>query len=97
MINYDVKIDARGIDGKTLVFSQVNSFYVESEKELTVKDLMAEAIKELRFNATYLELDKEEIYVRANTNKNKNPLKLSDKLNEQDEYLYLIKLKPKSK
>jgi hypothetical protein len=97
MINYDVKIDARGIDGKTLVFSQVNSFYIESEKELTVKGLMNEAIKELRFDANYLALDKEEVYIRSNSFRNRNPLKLSDKLDKDEEYLYSIELKPKAK
>lgn len=97
MISYDVKIDARGIDGKTLVFSHVDSFDVESEKELTAKDLMNEAIKKLRFDANYLALDKEEVYIRSNSFKNRNPLKLSDKLDKDEEYLYLIELKPKSK
>jgi hypothetical protein len=97
MLHYNVKIDASAKDGKTPVLSQVHSFSLKSEKELTVKDLMAEAIKKLKFDVNYLELHKEEIYIRANTNKNENPLGLSDKLNEQDEYLYLIELKPKIK
>jgi hypothetical protein len=97
MLQYNVKIDARAKDGKTPVLSEIASFSIKSEKELTVKDLMAESIKKLRYDATYLELDKEEIYIRANTYKNRNPLNLSDKLNVKDEYLYLIKLKPKTK
>lgn len=97
MLYYNVKIDASAIDGKTKVFSQVDSFYVESNKEFTVKDLMAEAIKKLKYDASYLALDKEEIYVNTSSFKDRTPLKLTDKLVESKEYLYLIELKPKAK
>jgi hypothetical protein len=97
MLYYNVKIDANAVDGKTQVFSQVDSFYVESERELTVEGLMDEAIKKLKYDTNYLTLDKELVYIRSSSFKNRNPLKPSDKVNEKDEYLYLIELKPKNK
>jgi hypothetical protein len=97
MLYYNVKIDASAVDGKTKVFSQSDSFYVKADKEFTVKDLMDEAVKKLRYDSTYLALDKEEIYIKRSSFRNKEALKLTDKIVEKEEYLYYIELKPKAK
>lgn len=96
-MKYQVLINAKAFDGKTGVLSEKISINLKFEKEITAKELIAEAIKHLRYDYTYLEIFKEEVYVNNSSHSNRNPLDLSEKIKNDVEFAYYVELKPKAK
>lgn len=96
-MKYQVLINAKAFDGKTSVLSEKISINLKFEKEITAKELIAEAIKHLRYDYTYLEIFKEEVYVNNSSHSNRNSLDLSKKIKNDVEFAYYVELKPKAK